>query len=127
MQGRYGGRRTPGTLSPVAGSLAAGLLTAAGAILATPGGAHAQSVSQGYSDAFAARVATPGDTTALNTFINAVVREGQYDQAVSTVEQHLISAPRDARARLVAARHTLIWAHGSWPAASCGTPCRSAR
>lgn len=112
MQGPSSDRRTLGTLSPVAGSLAAGLLTAAGVILATPGGAHAQSVSRGYSDAFAARVATPGDTTALNTFINAAVREGQYDQAVSTVEQHLISAPRDARARLVAAR---LYTHlGSW-------------
>jgi hypothetical protein len=66
--------------------------------------ADAQGVSQDYADAFAARVATPGDTTALSSFINTAVREGQYDQAISTVEQHLISAPRDAKARLIAGR-----------------------
>jgi hypothetical protein len=76
-----------------------------GLIAATPiASAHAQGVSQDYADSFAARVATPGDTTALSNFINTAVREGQYDQAISTVEQHLISAPRDAKARLIAGR-----------------------
>ncbi|MEM8876529.1 MAG: tetratricopeptide repeat protein [Pseudomonadota bacterium] len=107
MQGRYGERRTVGTRS-----LISGLLVAAGVVFALPTVVHAQGVSQVYTDAFAARVATPGDTTALNAFINTAVQEGQYDQAISTIEQHLISAPRDARARLVAGR---LYNHlGSW-------------
>jgi tetratricopeptide (TPR) repeat protein len=66
--------------------------------------ARAQGMDAAYADAFAARVASPGNVTILSTFINLAVRRGQYDQAVSTVEQHLIAAPRDARARLVAAQ-----------------------
>jgi tetratricopeptide (TPR) repeat protein len=68
------------------------------------GSPHAQASDAAYADAFAARIASPGDVSVLSTFINLAVQRGQYDQAVSTVEQHLIAAPRDARARLVAAR-----------------------
>ena len=58
----------------------------------------------GYSEAFVARVASPGDTGTLGRFIAVAVREGQYDQAISTTEQHLIDHPRDAKARLIAGR-----------------------
>lgn len=101
MQGRQAYRGARGRAGFFSGLFVVGC----GLVWAAPAGtAYAQSVSQNYADAFAARVATPGDTTALNTFINTAVREGQYDQAISTVEQHLISAPRDAKARLIAGR-----------------------
>ncbi|MFN0263775.1 tetratricopeptide repeat protein [Tepidamorphus sp. 3E244] len=68
------------------------------------GNAQAQSLDTSYAAAFEARVAAPNDTTILGTFIDVAVREGQYDQALSTVEQHLIAHPRDAKARLIAGR-----------------------
>ena len=70
-----------------------------------PGGqAHAQGLDSAYAAAFAARIANPGDTATLGAFIDIAVREGQYDQALSTTEQHLIDHPRDAKARLIAGR-----------------------
>lgn len=69
---------------------------------ATP--AMAQSSESAYQRAFASRVANPGETSALSAFVNVAVEAGQYDQALSTIEQHLIDYPLDAKAHLVAAR-----------------------
>ncbi len=66
--------------------------------------AEAQSFDSRYQQAFAARVGNPGDISALSAFVRLAVRAGQYDQALSTIEQHLITYPRDARAHLIAAR-----------------------
>ncbi len=57
-----------------------------------------------YQDAFSERVSNPSDSTSLSNFITIAVESGQYDQALSTIEQHLISRPRDAHARLIAGR-----------------------
>lgn len=57
-----------------------------------------------YHDAFTNRVANPGDLDVLSDFITIAVDSGQYDQALSTIEQHLISHPRDAQARLISGR-----------------------
>lgn len=76
----------------------------AGLATAYPRDAAAQGAEASYAAAFDARIANPSDTTTLGAFIDIAVREGQYDQALSTVEQHLIAHPRDARARLVAGR-----------------------
>ncbi len=57
-----------------------------------------------YEDAFSNRIAQPGDQASLASFIEIAVDSGQYDQALSTIEQHLITYPRDAQARLYAAR-----------------------
>ncbi len=57
-----------------------------------------------YQDAFADRLSNPNDTHTLNQFVNVAVEAGQYDQALSTIEQHLITYPRDAHARLIAGR-----------------------
>lgn len=65
-----------------------------------------------YDEAFAARLASPDDTAILGQFLTAAVEKGEYDQAISTVEQHLINHPRDAKARLIAAR--LYYQVGSW-------------
>ena len=66
--------------------------------------AGAQSFGTNYQNAFAARVGNPGDTSALATFVNVAVDAGQYDQALSTIEQHLIDNTLDAKAHLIAAR-----------------------
>lgn len=68
------------------------------------GSAHAQFVDTSYQAAFAARVGNPSDTSALSTFIGVAVQAGQYDQALSTIEEHLINYPLDAKAHLIAAR-----------------------
>ncbi|MEX0627209.1 MAG: hypothetical protein WEB63_04210 [Cucumibacter sp.] len=65
-----------------------------------------------YDEAFAARLANPDDIAILGQFLTAAVEKGEYDQAISTVEQHLINHPRDAKARLIAAR--LYFQVGSW-------------
>ena len=57
-----------------------------------------------YQDAFANRIANPRDAGNLSNFVSIAVDAGQYDQALSTIEQHLISFPRDAKARLIAGR-----------------------
>ena len=57
-----------------------------------------------YGDAFNRRINNPGDTDTLGEFVKIAVNTGQYDQALSTIEQHLISNPRDAEARLIAGR-----------------------
>lgn len=62
------------------------------------------SYASAYQDAFANRIANPRDAGSLSHFVNVAVDAGQYDQALSTIEQHLISVPRDAKARLIAGR-----------------------
>lgn len=66
--------------------------------------ALAQDFNRRYQAAFAERVANPSDTGALSTFIGTAVQIGMYDQAISTIEQHLIDYPLDAEAHLAAAR-----------------------
>lgn len=85
----------------VTGTLLAGIT---GFAVFAAGAAQAQGLSSDYAAAFEARIANPSDTTILGAFIDVAVREGQYDQALSTTEQHLIAHPRDAKARLIAGR-----------------------
>lgn len=68
------------------------------------GPASAQSFESKYQDAFARRVGNPGNTSALSDFVRVAVEAGQYDQALSTIEEHLISYPLDPKAHLIAAR-----------------------
>lgn len=71
-------------------------------------GAHAA----GLDDAFALRYDNPEDVFALGSFITRAVEDGQYDQAISTLEEHLVRYPNDGRARLGVAR---LYANvGSW-------------
>ncbi|TIM84966.1 MAG: tetratricopeptide repeat protein, partial [Mesorhizobium sp.] len=64
----------------------------------------AQGLYPAYDDAFSARIANPTDNGALAQFVTVAVNAGQYDQAISSIEQYLIKHPRDARARLSASR-----------------------
>lgn len=66
--------------------------------------AGAQGLYPAYEDAFSARVANPTDNGTLAQFVTVAVNAGQYDQAISSIEQYLIKYPRDARARLAASR-----------------------
>ncbi|TIW43418.1 MAG: tetratricopeptide repeat protein, partial [Mesorhizobium sp.] len=66
--------------------------------------AGAQGPYPAYDDAFSARIASPADNRTLAQFVTVAVNAGQYDQAISSVEQYLIKYPRDARARLAASR-----------------------
>ncbi|WP_164547128.1 MULTISPECIES: tetratricopeptide repeat protein [unclassified Mesorhizobium] len=66
--------------------------------------AGAQGLYPAYDDAFSARVANPTDNGTLAQFVTVAVNAGQYDQAISSIEQYLIKYPRDARARLAASR-----------------------
>ena len=56
------------------------------------------------NSAFSARIASPADNGTLAQFVTVAVNAGQYDQAISSIEQYLIKYPRDARARLAASR-----------------------
>ncbi|MER8441139.1 tetratricopeptide repeat protein, partial [Mesorhizobium sp. M1393] len=66
--------------------------------------AGAQGLFSAYDDAFSARIASPADNGTLAQFVTVAVNAGQYDQAISSIEQYLIKYPRDARARLAASR-----------------------
>jgi hypothetical protein len=88
------------------------LRLAAGAAIVLGGTYFADAQVLDYDSAFANRVANPGDTSVLAAFLTAAVQRGEYDQAISTVEQHLINHPRDAKARLIAGR--LYFHLGSW-------------
>lgn len=57
-----------------------------------------------YDDAFAVRIANFSDPQALADFSDQAVRVGQYDQAISTLEQILFQNPDDIGARLTLAR-----------------------
>ncbi len=61
-------------------------------------------LASAYQDAFANRIANPRDEGSLSNFVSIAVDAGQYDQALSTIEQHLINFPRDAKSRLIAGR-----------------------
>lgn len=74
--------------------------------------AAAPANAQDYSSLFEQRYSSPEDVGVLGRFVSKAVEVGQYDQAISTLEQHLIKYPRDARARLNLAQ---IYANtGSW-------------
>ncbi len=65
-----------------------------------------------YADLFQQRYDSPQDVGVLGNFVSKAVEVGQYDQAISTLEQHLVRYPRDARARLNLA---FVYANaGSW-------------
>ncbi|NNJ76996.1 MAG: tetratricopeptide repeat protein, partial [Anderseniella sp.] len=69
-----------------------------------------------YDDVFRERYDSPEDVGVLGRFVSKAVEVGQYDQAISTLEQHLIKYPRDARARLNLAS---VYANtGSWELAA---------
>ena len=69
-----------------------------------------------YDDVFRERYDSPEDVGVLGRFVSKAVEVGQYDQAISTLEQHLVRYPRDARARLNLAR---VYANtGSWELAA---------
>ncbi|MGE0846943.1 MAG: tetratricopeptide repeat protein [Flavobacteriaceae bacterium] len=85
-------------------SIAGTVGAAVAAFIAAAGGALAQTPYPSYADAFAARIENPTDNAVLSAFVTVAVRNGQYDQAISSVEQYLINYPRDARARLTLGR-----------------------
>lgn len=65
-----------------------------------------------YDEIFQQRYDAPEDVGILGRFVSKAVEVGQYDQAISTLEQHLVKYPRDSRARLNLAR---VYANtGSW-------------
>ena len=65
-----------------------------------------------YSNLFEQRYASPEDVSVLGNFVAKAVEVGQYDQAISTLEQHLVKYPRDARAKYSLAK---VYANtGSW-------------
>ncbi|MGI9513998.1 MAG: tetratricopeptide repeat protein, partial [Anderseniella sp.] len=69
-----------------------------------------------FDDVFLERYDSPEDVGVLGRFVSKAVEVGQYDQAISTLEQHLIKYPRDARARLNLAS---VYANtGSWELAA---------
>jgi hypothetical protein len=84
-------------------------VAAAGLVgLVATSSAHAQD----YSSLFEQRYASPEDVGVLGQFVSKAVEVGQYDQAISTLEQHLVKYPRDARAKYSLAK---IYANvGSW-------------
>ena len=69
-----------------------------------------------YDDVFRERYDSPEDVGVLGRFVSKAVEVGQYDQAISTLEQHLIKYPRDARARLNLA--SVYTNTGSWELAA---------
>ena len=57
-----------------------------------------------YDRAFQTRITDYADPAALGAFAGEAVRVGQYDQAISTLEQIIFQDPGDAGARLTLAR-----------------------
>lgn len=75
-------------------------------------GMIAQSLADQLDTAFSGRYQNPEDVFALGEFVRAASNEGQYDQAISTLEEHLIRHGNDGHARLALAR---LYANvGSW-------------
>lgn len=69
-----------------------------------------------FDDVFRERYDSPEDVGVLGRFVSKAVEVGQYDQAISTLEQHLVKYPRDARARLYLAN---VYSNtGSWELAA---------
>ena len=72
------------------------------------GASHAE----GIDGAFAMRYENPEDVFVLGVYIRTATSEGQYDQAISSIEEHLVRFADDGKARLAAAR---LYANvGSW-------------
>lgn len=87
----------------VRNSLAAGRLV----LLMTPAvlaGAQAAADEFSYNNAFDLRVTDIGSRTALDSFVVEAVRQGQYDQALSTLEEVILRNPADIGARIAMAR-----------------------
>lgn len=57
-----------------------------------------------YDNAFDLRVTDIGSRTALDSFVVEAVRQGQYDQALSTLEEIILRNPSDIGARIALAR-----------------------
>lgn len=57
-----------------------------------------------YNNAFDLRVTDIGSRTALDGFVVEAVRQGQYDQALSTLEEVILRNPSDIGARIALAR-----------------------
>lgn len=75
-------------------------------------GVIAQSLASELDSAFTGRYQNPEDVFALGEFVRAASNEGQFDQAISTLEEHLIRHGNDGHARLALAR---LYANaGSW-------------
>jgi tetratricopeptide (TPR) repeat protein len=64
--------------------------------------ALADSIS--YHNAFEHRVSDTGDRASLDNFVVEAARRGQYDQALSTLEEIIFRTPNDLGARLALAR-----------------------
>jgi len=62
------------------------------------------SANESYSNAFDLRVADIGSRTALDSFVIEAVNQGQYDQALSTLEEIILRNPSDIGARIALAR-----------------------
>ena len=87
----------------VRNSLAAGRLV----LLMTPAvlaGAQAAADEFSYNNAFDLRVTDIGSRTALDRFVIEAVNQGQYDQALSTLEEVILRNPADIGARIALAR-----------------------
>lgn len=86
--------------------LAIAILTVAGL------SAGGTAMAAGLDDAFTRRYDAPEDVFALGAYVSRAVADGEYDQAISTLEEHLVRYPEDGRARLGVAR---LYANvGSW-------------
>ncbi len=73
---------------------------------------HVLALADQTSNAFAGRYDNPEDVFALGDYIRAASEDGQFDQALSSIEEHLVRHGNDGRARLAAAR---LYANlGSW-------------
>jgi len=81
-------------------------------LLAMMMGAPAQ--ADDYSTLFEQRYSSPEDVGVLGRFVSKAVEVGQYDQAISTLEQHLVKYPRDARAKYSLARANNSLAGFEW-------------
>jgi hypothetical protein len=82
---------------------------ASAAVVVLSGGAlmaplPAEAGSMSYQDAFQSRVANAGSRGALDAFVVEAAKRGQYDQAISTLEEVLLGNPNDLDARLALAR-----------------------
>jgi hypothetical protein len=78
-------------------------------LLSTP---VAAAQAEGLDSAFASRYTNPEDVFVLGDYIRTATSQGQYDQAISSIEEHLVRFADDGKARLIAAR---LYANvGSW-------------
>ena len=85
------------------------------AILAAATVSSAVSASP-LDEAFRDRFDNPEDAFALGAYIRQAVADGQYDQAISSLEEHLIRQPKDGQAYLTLAN--LYAQTGAWELAA---------